>query len=135
MYYNTLVKMSEQVVEQKRDEVFIDDLKDRLLRELSILELEEFSKEITAEILMRKCTEERRKKYINNIETIKLKYLSDTKVELEKLKRDLETNKLKLRAKFLKEEDEEEVDSDVNEEESEEEVHVVKPKRGRKKKT
>ena len=124
--------MSEEIKQPENQtyDTFIDDMKDSILQKLKVDELEGFKKEIDSEILMRKCTKERYSKYQIEIEKIKTKFSADKKLEIEKYKKELEVNKSKLRAKFIKD------DSvfDEEEEEEEDEEDVPKPKRGRPKK-
>lgn len=104
---------------KKTDQELIDDMKDYLLFTLQVPQLEDFKKEIESEILMRKCTVERRNKYVLEVEKIK----RDHRTQLEKLKRDFEATKIK---KKLTQ------DSDIDEES--EEIEIPKTKaRGKKK--
>jgi hypothetical protein len=108
----------------------IDDMKDYLLQSLKSDELEDFIHEAQAEMIMRKSKIARMHKYQCDIEVIKKEFLKKRQEELDKMKKESEAMKSKLKRQALKDDFEEEEEKEEEEEDNDEESEEKpKPKR------
>jgi hypothetical protein len=120
-----------------KDVALIDERKDYILQHLSIPDLQTFNKEIEAEVLMRKSTVDRYNKYIYQIGSLRNDFMKKRQEELNKLEKELEVGKTKIRKRHMKEDNLEEAlealdkeeKEESEEEESEEEEKPKKAKR------
>lgn len=111
-------------------DTFVDDMKDHLLQNLKVSELEDFKKEIESEILVRNYSDERYKKHKIEMEDIKKQFAKQKQEELDKYEKELEDNKAKLKKQFLKKD----IEEDEDNEEEEEDDELIKPTKNNKRK-
>lgn len=104
-----------------------DEKKDYLLEHLTLSDLETFKYEIEAELQMRKSVMDRYSKYRYQLNYLREEFSKKRQEELDKLEKELENSKTKIRKHRLED------DEDEDDEEEEEPIKKPKKKYNRKK--
>lgn len=125
--------------------VMIDDCKDFLLTKLTKMDIEDFVKELQAELCIRECTEARYNRYLIERDTLKMEFIEKCHKDFEELKAIFDNKANEVRKKHInddkavknnnEEEDDEGDSEDDSDDNSDEIPKIVKRKPLAKSKT
>lgn len=106
------------------DIVHLDDCKDLLLTKLTNSDIDDFIKELQAELLIRNCTEMRYNNYVTHRNRLKMDFMGKCLNELAELRKTFDKEAVDMRKEHLLDSSEE--SNSLPEESEEEEVEIPK---------